>query len=373
MIDDALLGGLRDGVDRVAVAGDGDERGRRGEIAIPDVMMDALEVPEAFACGCVEGEQRVGEEIVADAVASVEIKNCATGGDIEDAALGVEGHAGPVVGGTGIFPGVRGPGVVAEFTGLRDSVKAPAQRAGANVEGADIAWRGGVGFRIAATDDDEVLVDDAGSGEGDGLLLEFGVEVIAKAFAEIEAAIVGKVGNGFARRCVEGVEEVEDAGEDARTLAVGPIRKAAGGLRGAADGAVMVIDGGVEGPEQLSGGSVESDDLAQGRVSVQDASDDERVGLETTFFAGVELPCNFELGNVGAIDLGKRRVVIAVDTAVVGGPIYIGGGHRMGIPMSSGTGWAGDADSCKEDSCGDGGDEAITDTQVRFSLWRPML
>ena len=47
----AVLGRLRDGVDRAAVAPERDQAGRRRRIAIPDVVADELEVPDALA-GC---------------------------------------------------------------------------------------------------------------------------------------------------------------------------------------------------------------------------------------------------------------------------------------------------------------------------------
>ena len=132
---------------------------------------------------------------------------------------GVERHAGPVVGGAGVFPGVGGPGVVAEFAGMRDGVEGPAQRAGADIEGADVAGRRGFGFRVATADDDEVLVDNAGSGESDGLL---GV-VAAQVLAQVDAALFAKTGDGFAGSWIERVEVVQHAREEAGTLAVGPV------------------------------------------------------------------------------------------------------------------------------------------------------
>ena len=49
--------------------------------------MDALEVPEALAGGGVEGQERVGVEIVAEAVGAVEVGGRRAGGDVDDAAF----------------------------------------------------------------------------------------------------------------------------------------------------------------------------------------------------------------------------------------------------------------------------------------------
>ena len=72
-IDEALFGGLRDGVDGLAVALDGEQNGRRREVAVPEVVMHGLKMPEAFAGSGVECEQAIGVEVVAGAVGAVEI------------------------------------------------------------------------------------------------------------------------------------------------------------------------------------------------------------------------------------------------------------------------------------------------------------
>ena len=65
---------LRDGVDALSVAADGEQVRRRGQVAVPEVVMHELIVPEALAGGGVEREQAVGEEVLADAVAAPEIE-----------------------------------------------------------------------------------------------------------------------------------------------------------------------------------------------------------------------------------------------------------------------------------------------------------
>src|SRR5580698_10276196 len=132
--------------------------------------MYALEVPESLAGRGIEGEDGVGVEIVADAVAAVEVEYRGARRSVDDSAFGVERHPCPVVGCAGGLPCIFGPGFVAGLSRMRDGVEAPGQFAGAHVEGADVSrWRG-MRLRIAAADDDEVLVDDAGRGQDDGLL-----------------------------------------------------------------------------------------------------------------------------------------------------------------------------------------------------------
>ena len=72
-IDVALLCDLRESGNRLTVLLRGVECGCGREVAIPDVVMDALEVPEEFAGFGVKGEDRVGVKVVADPVATVEV------------------------------------------------------------------------------------------------------------------------------------------------------------------------------------------------------------------------------------------------------------------------------------------------------------
>ena len=71
----ALLGGLRHRVHTMAIAIYCDERRRRREVAVPDVMMHTLKVPKALPGFCIERKQGVGEKIVANAIRTVEIEN----------------------------------------------------------------------------------------------------------------------------------------------------------------------------------------------------------------------------------------------------------------------------------------------------------
>ena len=84
-------------------------------------------------------------------------------------------------------------------------------------------------------------------------------------------------------------------------MAVGPPGEAA--VRAGA------VDAGVELPEEFSGGSVEGNDFLFGGDGVEDAFDDDGSGFEAAGFAGVELPCELEVCDVGAIDLLEGGVV----------------------------------------------------------------
>ena len=282
-IDETLFGRLRYGVDFPGFALDGEQYGGARKIAIPDVVVDALKMPEALAGFGVQGDEAVGKEIVADTICAVKIEGSGACGDVDDAAVGVDGHAGPVVGGAGVFPGVLGPGVVSKFAGLRNGAEGPAEFAGARVKSADVAWRRWERLGVAAADDEEIVVDDRRAGERDEGL---GV-VAAEIFAEIDAAVLAECLDGFAGGSVQRVNEVHYADEDslAGGVGVGPEGEAAVRLR--------AVDDGIEFPEQLAGGGFKGENLLSGSDSVKDAVDDDGAGLQAAGFLCVERPGYF--------------------------------------------------------------------------------
>ena len=158
--DVGRLGDLGHHVAPPAVVDDGEQVGGRREVAVPDVVVHGLEVPDALAGRGVEGEQGVGEEVGAHAVAAVEVGGGRAGGDENEAPLVVHRHARPVVGGADAEPGVGRPGVVAELAGMRDGVEDPPHLAGAHVEGADVPGGGGARLGVPRRQDQQVPVDD---------------------------------------------------------------------------------------------------------------------------------------------------------------------------------------------------------------------
>ncbi len=225
--------------------------------------MHALEMPEAFAGAGVQREQAVGEEVVADAIGAVKIKSGRAGGNVNDSANRIERHASPVVGGAAGFPGVTWPGFVAEFAKQRNGVERPAKLSGANIESANTAGRSGKCFWIASAEDDQVFKDDAGAGENDGVGAgRFAIEI----FAEVDAAGVAEIGNGFAGGGIERVEKIHYADEDAGGGSGTPIGETAIGLR--------AFYAGVEFPEEFAGGGVEREDFLRGSDAVENPVDD---------------------------------------------------------------------------------------------------
>ncbi len=146
--------------------------GRGGIVPIPDAVVDDLKMPDAFAGARVEAHQAFVEEIVAGAMAAVEIAGGRFDGQIDVAEFGIGAHGRPDGGVAGVFPGSVLPGFVAEFARLRDGVEGPEQLAGANVEAAHVARNVVLRRRRGAqlqrrADHDGVADDDGGRGGAD--------------------------------------------------------------------------------------------------------------------------------------------------------------------------------------------------------------
>src|SRR5690606_4264016 len=103
------------------------------EVAVPQVVVHRLVVPQALAAARVKGDDAVAEQVGAAAPGAVEVRRGRTGGDIHHAALFIHAHAGPGVGSAEGFPGILGPGVVACFAGVGNGVKSPRQFAATDI------------------------------------------------------------------------------------------------------------------------------------------------------------------------------------------------------------------------------------------------
>ena len=163
-------------------------------------------------------------------------------------------------------------------------------------------------LRIPPTDDDHVLVDNAGRGQHNRLLLVVPTQVLA----QIDAAALAKTLHRLPGLRVQAVEIVHDPREDAPLLAVGPIGHPARRL--------VAANAGVELPNNFAGCSVEGNKLLRRRVGVKRAPHDERIVLDAALFAGVEAPRQFEQLHVGPVDLLELGIMVAVEAAVVDRP-----------------------------------------------------
>src|SRR5437879_5753264 len=133
-----------------------------GQVAVPQIMMHELEMPHAPAGGGVQGQQAVGVNVLADAIAAPKIKRRRTGGDEDHSPLFVHCHARPAVRATDVLPGVGRPGLVTRLARIRNRVERPDDLAGARVVSADVPGRGRAGtFGHPISEDEKIAIDDA--------------------------------------------------------------------------------------------------------------------------------------------------------------------------------------------------------------------
>src|SRR5438128_1290320 len=137
------------------------------KVPIPQVVSDALKMPNPLARLRVQCNQAVREQIVSRSIGAIEIESCGTRGNVDDTALEIDGHPRPVVCCAAGFPGFLRPRLVAELPGVRDGVKRPAQFARAHVVGANVARRRRQGFRFAAAYNQHILINDARARQSD--------------------------------------------------------------------------------------------------------------------------------------------------------------------------------------------------------------
>ena len=163
-------------------------------------------MPEPFAGFGVETDEAVREEIVAGVGASVVV----AGGhfnrniNVTELFIGSEGRPGPGV--AGEFPGITGPGVVAEFARLRNGMEGPDELAGVDIVAADVARNvffcgRGVAGEERRTHNDNVADDDGRGTGADGSRLDDGAIQILR---EIHNAVAAEPGDGRTVLCIQG-------------------------------------------------------------------------------------------------------------------------------------------------------------------------
>ena len=271
--------------------------------------MYCLKVPDTFTRLGIEREQRVGEEIVAESRDPIKIGCRGASGSIDNAALRINRHAGPVVGRALSLPCVPGPGIVAKLSGIRNGVERPAQRARPHVVGANVARRRRQRLRIAAANNQQIFINGSRAGESPGLKLRVASQILAQIYSSVLSEARYHLAGGW----IEGIDKIHHAHEEPFFMAFAPIRNPA--IR------LAPIDLGVEGPQQLPGGCVQSYRLQLGGKRVKNSVYDDRRGLHSARFAGIELPRHMELCHVGAVDLLQAGVMCIFRSAANDGPV----------------------------------------------------
>ena len=296
-------------------------------------MVHELEVPEPLAGLEVDGDEALGEQVVAGPVAAVVVAGGDLDGEVGDAELLVDGQVGPDPGVPGVDGGVVQPRVAPELAGPGNGVEDPPALAGAGVVAADVALdvlaaRRRPAGAVRGPHDDHVAGDDGGAVPPD--LAGQGVDELVVVALEVDDAVDAEPRHRPPRPGVEPDELVADGDQvDALVaLAVGPVGDAA--ARHAADGVgpplplVEPVD-----PQQLAGGRVERHHVAAAAGGgVEHAVDHQRRGLvvevgERPEVGGAEAPLHLEVVEVVAVDLVERRVPGAAQVAAVGPPLAV--------------------------------------------------
>ena len=135
----AELGGLYGNIHVLAANLNGPEGGRAGKVAVPQIVVHHLVVPNALTGSGIERNDAIGEKVRAQALAAVEIEGRGARGNKYPPALLVERHSTPIVGAARGAPRVTLPRVIAELSGAGKSVKDPRHHTRADVESANVA------------------------------------------------------------------------------------------------------------------------------------------------------------------------------------------------------------------------------------------
>ena len=244
-----------------------------------------------------------------------------------DADLAPDARVAGVVGGVGL------PCVVAEFAGARDGVEDPEALTGAHIEAAHVAFHIGLAVRHAAgemcrSDNDDVVCN-CGRGRKADITLDqiHGLIVVE---LEIDDAMAAE---GRNRDTVLRVQRYESVAErdivNAFLPTVGPVGQAAAG-----DGARRVVtsyafDFAVH-PAEFPGGRIDRNNIApRASRGVEDPVRHQRRAFEIVFGKraerdGFESPGQFELIEIGGVDLAEGRVSGMAGVAAVGVPFASG-------------------------------------------------
>src|SRR5690349_9944478 len=126
-------------------------------VVIPDIVMHGLEVPPIFSGARIEGQQRIGEQIVAGPIAAIKLVLCGGDRKIRDAGLFIDSNLSPYIDAAHVFVRVLRPRVVAELALMRNGVKHPDKLAGYDIKSADVPRRRQIALPRKASEDDEVF------------------------------------------------------------------------------------------------------------------------------------------------------------------------------------------------------------------------
>src|SRR5215472_521160 len=274
-------------------------------------MADALKMPDPLSSLSVQRNQTIGKKVVANAIRSIKVECGRAGGYVEDARLGIESHACPVVGAPAGLPRCSGPGVIAVFARMRNRVEAPAELACANLVSANVTRRSWQCLGFATADEKQVFVNQWRAGQKNRNCRRITSEMLA----QIDPAMVTKVGDGLSCLRVQRIHEVHNTHENATISAILPVCESPIGL--------CSCNARVEFPFQCPGGGVQRKYLLRRCYPKQNAAYNNGTRLQAACFLTVERPDGLELFHVRTIDLQQRRIVGARARTSIDRPVPI--------------------------------------------------
>ena len=113
-----------------------------GKVVVPHAVVHGLEVPHALAGPDVEGDEALGEEVVAEPVPAVVVVGRGAGRQVDVAESSSSTlKADQDVGAAGVAPRVVQPGVHPEVVSLRDGTERPPRIARAGIDSLHPAGR----------------------------------------------------------------------------------------------------------------------------------------------------------------------------------------------------------------------------------------
>ena len=342
-VEEALLGELHRRPDRASLDLDVADDGRSRQVVVPQAMVDHLEVPAALPGLAVDRDQRLGVEVVAQAVPAVPVVRRRAERQVGEAELRVGAHQGPDVRVAADLPRTVLPGVAAGFALLRNRMERPELLAGADVESADVPRRclgRARPVRDRRADDRHV----AAEGDRRTHAVDPPRHFPVQTEREVDAAAISERGDRFAaqrvHRAQEGVaarphQPAAFAGQVRVVPVRGPAMREAEVRRPA-----MNVGLGIVGPQTRSLLDVDRRDLPVAGRHVEPAADLDRNRLMVPrhhapprrfAIPGHQLvvrrrptPGNLELSEVVPIDLPERRVPLARVVAGRNQPVRIG-------------------------------------------------
>ena len=160
-IDVAVAVGLGQGFDLLPAALDREQEQVGVAVVVPDVVRRELEVPLHLAGVGIQGQYRVGVQVVPLAHVAVPVRRGVARRPVEQVGLRVV-RAGHPRRGAAVLPGVARPGFRPGLAGLRDGVAPPFAHARIDVVGVDVA----ADAVLAPGDADDQVVTDHQRGRG---------------------------------------------------------------------------------------------------------------------------------------------------------------------------------------------------------------